>query len=89
MKKLPNFSQHGCYCEQKIAYNFLFTDAHINRLPLNAVLAHIDRNYIDLWLKKYDISAIKACIAANYDSYVKRPFIASSYGEIAKQLPLA
>ena len=33
MRKLPKFAEHNCYCEQKIAYNYLFAYAHINECP--------------------------------------------------------
>ena len=87
MRKLPSFNQHGCYCEQKVAYNFLFTDAHINGMSLESILIAIDKFYSEK-LKKYDVQAIKDCISANYDNYIKKPFIASSYNEITEKLPL-
>ena len=83
MRKLPKFADHGCYCEQKIAYNYLFAYAHINECSLDLILSLFDNNDK---LKKYDIQAIKKCITDNYDKYVKKPFIAGSYQEIAEQL---
>lgn len=85
MRKLPDFKNHNCYCEQMIAYNHLFSYAHINEWPLNYILKTIDNNEK---IKKYDIQAIKKCIKDNYDKYMKKPFIAASYNEIAEQLPL-
>ena len=83
MRKLPKFADHGCYCEQKIAYNHLFSYAYINGWPLDYILKTIDNNEK---IKKYDITAIKSCIIKNYDNYIKKPFIAGSYQEIAEQL---
>lgn len=87
MRKLPSFNRHGCYCEQKVAYNFLFSQAHINGWNLECILNGIDKFYLEK-LKRYDIPAVKACISANYDSFIKKPFIASSYNEITVRLPL-
>jgi len=89
MRKLPDFKNHNCYCEQKIAYNFLFSYAHINECPLNVILGLF--NGSDAYVKKfekYDLEAIKNCILKNYEQYVNKPFIASSYKEISEQLPL-
>lgn len=85
MRKLPRFTEHNCYCEQKIAYNYLFSYAHINDWPLDYILKCADNNNK---IKKYDITAIKSCIIKNYDNYIKNPFIAGSYKQIAEQLPL-
>jgi len=87
MKKLPGFKDHNCYCEQKIAYNFLWRDAHINNRSIEQIIYAIDRFYTEQF-KRYDIQVIKKCITDNYDKYIKKPFIASSYQEIAEQLPL-
>lgn len=86
MRKLPNFNSHNCYCEQKIAYNFLFT-AHINTTKLETIISMIDNHYKDT-LKKYDVGAIKNCITKNYNDYMQKPFIACNYSEIAEKLPL-
>jgi len=87
MKKLPNFKQHGCYYEQKIAYDFLFTEAYIDKTPLNKILKFIDKYYTKQ-LEKYDILAIKKCISSNYNNYIEHPFTAYNYNIIAERLPL-
>jgi hypothetical protein len=76
-----------CKREQKIAYNFLFTDAHINKMSLEKILYCIDKFHTEK-LKKFNIDLIKQCIIKNYENYIKKPFIASSYEEIAEKLPL-
>ena len=88
MRKLPKFTEHNCYCEQMIAYNHLFSYAHINGWPLDYILKCVQNANDRGELKKYDIQAIKNCITKNYDKYIKKPFIAGSYSEIAEQLPL-
>jgi len=87
MRKLPGFKDHKCYAEQKIAYNYLFSQAHINEWSIDRILYNIDNFNTDK-LKRYDITAIKKCITDNYINYMKKPFIAGSYQEIAEKLPL-
>lgn len=84
MKKIRG---HKCFKEQKIAYNFLFRDVNINNRSLEDIITSIDKYYTDQ-LQKYDIAVIKKCIINNYDAYVKKPFIAWSYEEIAEKLPI-
>jgi hypothetical protein len=80
-----------CKIEQKIAYNILFADGHINEISLNHTLKRVDMFHADEVVKKYknfDVELLKQCIAKNFDTYVKNPFIAGSYEEIAEKLPL-
>ena len=71
--------------EKKVAYDYLFSKAHINGMCLERILLYIDKYDLDK-LKKYDVDIIKSCIAKNYESYIKKPFIAESFNEIAEKL---
>lgn len=88
MKKVFDQNKTGyCYQEQKIAYNFLFSDAHINGMTKDFILNSIDKHYTEKF-KKFNIPAIKECINKNYDNYILHPFIAGSYNELSEKLPL-
>jgi hypothetical protein len=71
--------------EKKIAYNYLFSNGHINGMNLERILQSIDKYDIEK-LKKYDVDIIKSCIVENYESYMKKPFIAGTFNEIAENL---
>jgi len=75
----------NCIAEKKVAYDYLFRKAHINGMSLERILQSIDKYDIEK-LKKYDVDIIKNCIAKNYESYIKKPFIAESFNEIADNL---
>jgi hypothetical protein len=83
----PKEEKMNCKKEQKIAYNFLFRDCHINEMPLDRMIKQIDKYYTEQ-LKAFNIELIKQCITKNYESYKAKPFIAWSYSEIAEKLPL-
>ena len=87
MKKIRGFKDHGCTQEQKIAYNYLFYKAHISGMEKENVIKSIDDNK-DLKTKKLDTEAIKTIIENHYDEYIKKPFIANSYIEIAEKLTI-
>ena len=73
--------------EKKIAYNYLFSQAHINGRSLESILTSIDKYDIEK-LKKHNIEMIKRCIAKNYENYIKKPFIAATFNEIAERLAI-
>jgi len=86
--KISEAKKHFDYiAEKKIAYNHLFSNAHINGRSLESILSNIDKYHAEkLKLKKYNIDIIKSCIAKNYNNYIKKPFIAGSFNEIAENL---
>jgi hypothetical protein len=73
--------------EKKIAYNYLFSKAHISGRSLESILTSIDKYDLEK-LKKHNIDMIKSCIAKNYESYIKKPFIAANFNEIAERLAI-
>ena len=80
-----------CKREQKVAYNFLFSDCHINGMNLESILKDVDyhqENRVDFIKHKFKTDLIKQCIIKNYEQYKQKPFIAGSYSEIADKLPL-
>jgi len=74
--------------EYKIAYNFLFTDAHINDCTLDTILKNID-THDKVKSLKLNMNNIKAIVINNYTRYKAKPFIASSYDEIVYQLKIS
>ena len=76
----------GMKKEQIIAYNYLFTDAHINELTLEQTLRHLERNKNNHASKHQDTNRIKEHIERNFQSYKENPFIASSYAEIRDRI---
>jgi hypothetical protein len=78
-KQYPNIR------EKKVAYNFLFTDCHINGRTAEKINNSIDKFYQEK-LKKFNIPMIKQYIANNYDNYKQKPFIANSYEEIDERI---
>ena len=91
MRKLPGFKKHGCYCEQKIAYNYLFYQAHINETPQEKVIQNIEENFNaggKLNHERYNMAAVQQIVSKHYDSYTAKPFIAGAYEDIAEKLTL-
>ena len=82
MKKIfPNIK------EQMVAYNCLFSHAHINKCNLEQCVKLVDDKE-ELKSKKYNIELIKNCITKYFDSYVSKMFIACSYSEVAEKLAM-
>lgn len=91
MKNITKISEARKYfnniSEKKIAYNYLFSNANINGKSLESILTSIEKYDIEK-LKKHNIDMIKNCIAKNYESYIKKPFIAATFNEIAEKLAI-
>lgn len=71
---------------KKIAYNYLFTDGHINECTLEQTLKHLEMNRTKHEQKKQNVEKIAECIKLNFDNYVKNWFIAGSYEELYTRL---
>ena len=70
-----------------VAYNCLFSHAHINKCNLDQCVKLVDDKE-ELKSKKYNIELIKNCITKYFDSYVSKMFIACSYSEVAEKLAM-
>ena len=91
MRKLPGFKKHGCYCEQKLAYNYLFYQAHINKVPQEKVIQSIEENFNasgKINHERYNMAAVQQIVSNHYDGYIAKPFIACDYEDIAQKLKL-
>ena len=100
--KIRNVSMNICTCEQKIAYNLAFTNAHIfkkayNLSPMQFQKSEVVRDAIEFCMKmwayndsayKYNVDAIFCALNSGMENYIVNncPIIAS-YEDIGKMFP--
>lgn len=85
--KIPGTPKNICCCEQKIAYNFLFSyvdgSSRSKETNLSLIQNHLSREQSGS-LKKYDIDLIYHYILQSYDRYLTgKNHIFTSYEGLA------
>lgn len=97
-KKIYGTEKNICTAEQKIAYNYAFSyhdlykDLKNDFIPgfvrsellhkaINFICSDIKTKELD---KKYNIDAIVIAFRNGFETYCKKPFIATNYEEIGK-----
>ena len=85
--KIPGVAKNVCCCEQKIAYNFLFSWAWNSYETKSKILSLIQNDLIrekDGKFKKYDIDLIYHYVLQSYDRYITgHDHIFTSYEALA------
>lgn len=85
--KIRNVDINTCCCEQKIAYNYLFSHyKHDKQNTLDFIQKDLCRRDD---MKKYDIDLIYHIILYNFDRFQNDFFIATNYETIGKKLEIA
>ena len=100
--KIRGVDMEVCTAEQKIAYNMAFSahisfqDRYNSAKKVSAickadVLDQIVRHEMDCYgytdKGRYDVDAIFAALRGGIETYMDKPFIATSYAEIGKTFP--
>lgn len=65
MRKLQNFAEHGCYCEQKIAYNIAWSYCKFSDEAFFKLAETSLSNIAD----KYDKTAIRNILQKNIEIF--------------------
>ena len=92
--KIRNVRKSVCTAEQKIAYNFAFSDYEWAMRSdmelweyLDDVTRRIYRNHPEI-VKKYDVDAIIHCLGQGFINYCKsKSKILTNYKEIGEMFP--